>query len=159
MHYDTKQALRHLAVRFLIVLPFFAVGLYFMNTRCIASIFGIFFFVLGSLLLIRPLTELLTGASGSLYFPQKTSREANLMFSIVDTEIMHQEYDEALRQLKEMISEDPDRLEIYIRIMKLAVNKMKQPEIAKDAFHEGLQNLTIQRNRRILVNTYKELMP
>ncbi len=42
--------------------------------------------------------------------------------------------------------------------MKLAVNRMKQPEIAKDAFHTGLQNLTTQRDRTVLADTYKELM-
>ena len=91
-------------------------------------------------------------------FPRKMSNKANLMFSIAQTKIMQKEYDAALRQLKEMIPEDPDRLEIYTLIMKLAVDKMKQPKIAKNVFHTGLLNLTTQRDRTVLADTYKELM-
>jgi len=155
---DTKIVLKHLAVRFLLSIPFFAVGLLLMARVELISILGLILLVFASLLLIRPLTELLTLTSGSVFFPRKMKSKANLMFSIADTKIMRGEYDEALRQLKQMIPEDPDRLELYIRIMKLAVEKMKQPEIAKDAFHTGLQNLTTQRNRKILANNYKELM-
>jgi hypothetical protein len=158
MQEDTKQVLKHLAVRFLISLPFFTVGLLLMTPVAVISILGLILLVFASLLLIRPLTEILTLTSGSAIFPRRLNRKATLMFSIADTKIMHKEYDEALRQLKEMIPEDPDTLEIYTRIMKLAVNKMKQPEIAKDAFHEGLQNLTTQRDRTVLADTYKELM-
>lgn len=158
MQEDTKQVLKQLAVRFLVSIPFFTAGLLMMTPVTLVSIPGLIFLLFGSLLLIRPLTELLTLTSGSVIFPRKMSKKAGLMFSIAETKIMQKEYDQALRQLKEMIKEDPDTLEIYTRIMKLAVNKMKQPEIAKDAFHTGLQNLTSQRNRRILANTYKELM-
>jgi len=155
---DTKIVLKHLAVRFLLSIPFFAVGLLLMARVELISILGLILLVFASLLLIRPLTELLTLTSGSAIFPRKMSSRASLMFSIADTKIMLKEYDEALRQLREMIQQDPDTLEIYTRIMKLAVDKMKQPEIAKEAFHEGLQNLTVLRDRKILANTYKELM-
>ncbi len=158
MQEDTKLVLKHLAVRFLISLPFFAVGLFLMTPVTFVSIPGLIFLLFGSLFLIRPITELLTLTSGSVIFPRKMNSKAGLMFSIAETKIMQKEYDEALRQLKEMIQEDPDRLEIYTRIMKLAVNRMKQPEIAKDAFHTGLQNLTTQRDRTVLADTYKELM-
>jgi hypothetical protein len=158
MQEDTKQVLKQLAIRSLIAIPFFSAGLLLMTPVAAISILGLILLVSGSLFLIRPLTELLTLSSGSAIFPRKMSGKAGLMFSIADTKIMQKEYDEALRQLKEMIPEDPDRLEIYTRIMKLAVSKMKQPEIAKDAFHTGLQNLTTQRSRRMLANTYRELM-
>ncbi|MEN8207963.1 MAG: hypothetical protein ABFR50_01810 [Candidatus Fermentibacteria bacterium] len=65
---------------------------------------------------------------------------------------------EALDLLKELIPRDPERLEVYIRIMNLAVNKMKQPETAKEAFKTGLQNMKDLRKRKILAGEYKRLM-
>ncbi len=50
---------------------------------------------------------------------------------------MERRYEEALDLLQIMICRDPQRLEVYMRIMNLAVYKMKQPEIAKDAFSTG----------------------
>ncbi len=71
---------------------------------------------------------------------------------------MERKYDEALSLFREMIPRDPERLEIYLRIMKLAVKQMKQPEIARDAFHTGLENLTDLKERKILAAEYKSLM-
>ncbi len=67
-------------------------------------------------------------------------------------------YEEALDLLTEMIPRDPQRLEVYMRIMNLAVYKMKQPKIAKDTFHTGIKNLKNLRRRKILAAEYRRLM-
>jgi len=71
---------------------------------------------------------------------------------------MQGEYEEALDLLKIMIPRDPQRLEVYIRIMNLAVYHMKQPEIAKDAFHTGNLNMKDLRKRKILASEYRRLI-
>ncbi len=45
-----------------------------------------------------------------------------------------------------------------MRIMNLAVYKMKQPEVAKNAFQEGLKNMKDLRKRNILADEYRRLM-
>jgi len=80
------------------------------------------------------------------------------MFSIPESRIMDGQFDEALVLYKEMIPRDSQRLEVYLRIMKLAIEKMKQPEIARDAFQAGLRNLKDLKDRKILASVYKELM-
>lgn len=154
-----KEDLKRLGIRFLITLPFFSAGLFLMlQPLSLLWVVGFLLILFSCLLLMRPLFAFMPESLGSFYFPTKQGNEVNLMFSIVDTKIMHQEYDEALKQLKKMIPEDPERLEIYMRIMKLAVNHMKQPGLAKDALHVGLQNLTNLRKRKKLAYTYKELI-
>lgn len=71
---------------------------------------------------------------------------------------MQGRYEEALDLFSEMIPRDPERLEVYLRIMNLAVKKMKQPEIAKDTFHTGITNLKDLKKRKILADEYKWLM-
>ena len=71
---------------------------------------------------------------------------------------MQGKYEDALVLLKELVSRDPQRLEVYLRIMNLAVKKMKQPEIAKDTFHTGITNLKDLKKRKILADEYKWLM-
>ena len=155
---EKAEALRFLLKRFLIALPFFVVGVILMTPVSLASIFGILPMVFGGFLLAKPLVTLLGNSAGSLLFPQSTGSEVHHMFSITEARIMQRKYDEALRLLRDMIHEDPDRLEVYQRIMKLAVIKMKQPEIAKDAFHAGLENITDLRERKVLAGDFKELM-
>ncbi|MCK5785880.1 MAG: hypothetical protein KAH54_04885 [Candidatus Sabulitectum sp.] len=155
---EKAEALKFLLKRFLIALPFFVVGVVMMTPVSLASIFGILPMVLGGFLLAKPLVTLLGNSAGSVIFPQSTGGEVHHMFSITETRIMQQKYDEALKLLKDMIREDPDRLEVYQRIMKLAVVKMKQPEIAKDAFHAGLENVTDLHERKVLAEDFKELM-
>ena len=71
---------------------------------------------------------------------------------------MEGRYKEALDLLQILIQRDPQRLEVYMRIMNLAVNRMKQPELARDAFHIGINNLKDIRKRRILAIEYRMLM-
>ncbi|MCK4807868.1 MAG: hypothetical protein KAT09_09485, partial [Candidatus Aegiribacteria sp.] len=94
----------------------------------------------------------------SIFNPESVSREINLGFGVIEARIMDGMYEEALDMLKKMICMDPGRLEIYMRIMNLAVKDMKQPEIAKDAFHTGIKNLKNLRKRKILAFEYRELM-
>lgn len=80
------------------------------------------------------------------------------MFSIAESRIMEREYDEALSLLNEVIPQDPERLEIYLRIMNLAMEKMNRPEKARDAFRAGLKNLKDTGERKTLVREYKRHM-
>ncbi|MCK5133188.1 MAG: hypothetical protein KAR40_13685 [Candidatus Sabulitectum sp.] len=155
---NRREELRFLWKRFLISLPFFGVGLFLMIPVSVKSIPGVFLLSIGGLLIGKPLVGLLTGSAGSILFPASAGRRVNLMFSIPESRIMERKYDEALSLFLEMIPRDPERLDIYLRIMKLAVKQMKQPEIARDAFKTGLNNLKDMEERKILVRTYKELM-
>lgn len=155
---EKTEALRFLFKRFLIAIPFFALGIYLMIPISTKSIPGVFSLVIGGFLLAKPLGAVLTSSAGSIIFPTSQSNEVSLIFGIPETRIMQGEYDKALSLYKDMILLDPDRLEVYLRIMKLAVRKMKQPEIAKDAFHSGLKNLTDIKERERLALEYKNLM-
>lgn len=104
------------------------------------------------------LSMLIANPLGSVFFPKSGNPEINLMFSMPEARIMEGRYEEALDLLKIMIPRDPCRLEVYMRIMNLALNHMKQPETARDAFHIGMKNLKDLRKRKILAHEYRRFM-
>lgn len=155
---DRKDALKSLLIRFLIALPFLGVSIYLMIPISARSVPGVFLLIPVGILIGKPLAALLTSSASSILFPGSAGSEVNLMFSIPESRIMDGQFDEALVLYKEMIPRDPQRLEVYLRIMKLAIDKMKQPEIARDAFRAGLRNLKNLKDRKTLASVYKELM-
>ena len=66
-------------------------------------------------------------------------------------------YDEALRLYREMLEVDPQRLEVYLRMIELAFRHMKEPDAARDAFSEGMKTICRLREREILSQEYSRL--
>lgn len=155
---DTGFALRLLFKRFLISIPFFAVSVIMFNCGIPISLFAVFLLIPPGIIMAEPLSLLVSNPFRSIFNPQSHSREIHLNFSIPEARIMQGRYEDALVLLKELIPRDPQRLEVYLRIMNLAVSKMKQPEIAKDTFHTGITNLKDLKKRKILADEYKWLM-
>ncbi len=155
---DKSDALKLLLKRFLISLPLLVIStVMFMRGKPL-SLIAVFPLVPVAYLLGPPLTALVVDPAGSIFFPESGTREINLMFSMPEARIMEGKYEEALELLKEMIPRDPQRLEIYMRIMGLAVNRMKQPDVARETFHAGVKNLNDLRKRRVLAREYRRLM-
>ncbi len=155
---DRKAALRYLLKNFLFALPFFVIGLYLLIPVSTKSVPAILVLAIGGILLGKPLAALLTSSASSILFPASAGREVNLMFSIAETRIMEKKYDKALSLFNEMIPQDPERLEIYLRIMHLAMEKMNRPEKAREAFRAGLENIKDADDRKTLVREYKRLV-
>lgn len=122
------------------------------------SLFAAFLLIPPGVIMAEPLAMLFSNPVGSIFNPQSHSREIHLNFSIPEARIMQGKYEEALDLLRELVLRDPQRLEVYMRIMNLAVIKMKQPEIAKDTFHTGINNLKDLKKRKILADEYRWLM-
>ena len=155
---DTEYALRLLFKRFLISIPFFAVSVIMFKRGIPISLFAVFLLIPPAIIMSEPLSLLISNPVRSIFNPQSLSREIHLNFSIPEARIMQGKYEEALDLMQIMICRDPQRLEIYMRIMNLAVNKMKQQEIAKDTFHTGIKNLKDLKKRKILADEYRWLM-
>ncbi|MCK5841258.1 MAG: hypothetical protein KAH31_03755 [Candidatus Sabulitectum sp.] len=157
-----KAALKSLSRHLLIALPFFISGIYLLpiteKKPALVFILGVMMLMVGVIVIAKPLAALLTSSASSILFPASAGREVNLMFSIAESRIMEREYDEALFLFNEMIPRDPQRLEIYLRIMNLAMEKMNRPEKAREAFQAGLKNLKNANERKILVREYKRHM-
>ncbi len=149
--------LKYLLVRVLIALVFLGASAFLVKQHIISPVVGMLPFLVGALLIVPPILSLVTRTSGSFYFPKSGKRQTNLMFSIAESRIMEGKYDEALSLYKEMIPKDHKRLEIYMRTMNLAVDKMKQPGIATDTFHTGLKNITNRQDKKALTELYEHL--
>ena len=155
---DKSDALKLLLKRSLISLPFFVISLIMFKKGFPVSLFAVFPLALSACFLGEPLSALVADPLGSIFFPKSSNTEINLMFSMPEARIMEGRYEEALELLKKMIPKDTQRLEIYMRIMNLAVNRLQQPETARDAFHIGMKNLKNLRKRKVLAHEYRRLM-
>ena len=160
---DRKEALRYLLRQFLIALPFLGLGIYILLPIPVEAakpvkMLSAFLLMLGAILIGKPIAALFTSSAGSLLFPASAGREVLLVFSIPEARIVAGKYEEALALYLEMIPRDPERLEIYMRIMDLAVNKMKQPETAREAYCTGLKNIIDMEDRLALARQYRRMI-
>ncbi len=158
MREDRAAFLRQLIKRFLIALPLFMIGSFLFSSLSLFSIFGLFLFLIGAFILIQPLFNLIFSPVGSLIFSFSPSKEIPLNFSIPKAKIMHGNYDEALKLYKEMIPNDPKRVEVYIRIINLTALHMEQPDEALEAFQTGLRNISDPTGRQKLSTKYQRAM-
>lgn len=155
---DNKaETLKYLLGRSLIALPFAVVGIHLFIPLSYKSIPGIFLLVIAAILIGKPIAALFTSSASSLLFPASAGREVLLVFSIPEAKIISGEYEEALALYLEMIPLDPKRLEIYMRIMDLAVHKMKRPETAREAYHRGLKNIRNVEDKQALARQYRRI--
>jgi hypothetical protein len=153
-----ERGLSGTGARILISIPFLAAGVYLIRLHFSLSILGILPILIGVLLLVAPALNFVTKPVISIFYPKNGKQEVNLMFSIPESRVMEGKYDEALALLKEMIPKDPKRLEIYTRIMDLAVRKMDQPGVAWEAFRMGLAGMSNRRDTMALTDHYKLLV-
>lgn len=154
---DKAIAIRLLIKRFLIALPFFAAGCFLMIELSLLSIPGLVLMVIGGFILARPVSDLIGVSAGSLLFPGSSEMRPFLAFSIAESRVMEGNYMEALGLYRSMMEQDPDRLEVYTRIMKLAAVQMKDPYVFRDTFRTGLKNLKSLADRKSLAAEYKDL--
>ncbi len=159
---DRKESLKYLLRQFLFALPLFGVGIYLLLPIPVEAekpikMLSAFFLLLGALLIGKPIAALFSSSASSILFPATAGREVMLVFSIPEGKIIAGKYEEALALYLEMIPLDPERLEIYMRIMDLAAYKMKQPETAREAFCTGLKNIKDIEDRQTLAGQYKRI--
>ncbi len=158
MREDKATFLRQLIKRFLIALPLFIIGSLLLSSLSLFSIFGLFLFLIGAFIVFKPLFNLMFSSAGSLIFSFSPSKEIPLNFSIPEAKIMHRNYNEALKLYKEMIPVDPERVEVYIRIINLTALHMEQPDEALEAFQTGLRNISDPKKRQELSTKYQRAM-
>ena len=155
MREDRAAFLRQLIKRLLIASPLFIIGSFLFSSISLFSIFGLFLFLIGAFLIIKPLFNLIFSPVDSLIFSFSPSKEIPLNFSIPEAKIMQGNFDEALKLYKEMIPADPKRVEVYIRIINLCALEMANPEEAFKAFQTGLRNISDPKDRQKLSTKYQ----
>ena len=155
---ETGIALKELAKRFLLSLPLYAISVLMFTSGPPFSIFAVFPLIIPAFIMVGPLSIIFSSPAGGIFNPGRRRNGPALMFSQPEARIMHGEYHEALEIFYEMILKAPLRLEIYIRIIDLALRRMKEPEIARNAFHLGLKNLKSLEKRKYLAEEYRRLM-
>ncbi len=154
---DKTESLKLLFKRFLISIPFFAISTLMFLSMSAISLLAVFPLIPPAYLLAEPLSRLVSNPFGSIFNPKPKNRQISLMFSIPEAQIMEGRYKEALDSLWKLKARDPKRLEVYIRIMNIAVNRMREIDVARNAFKEGLRNLKDLEDKKILAFEYRRL--
>jgi len=154
---DKSEALLFLYKRMIVASPVFALTLYLLIPLRVVSIISPMLMVIVGILLSHPLAELVAQPAGSLYNPVGKNEKVRHLFSIAEGRIIDGRYREALELYREMLLKDPYRLEIYLRIIKLAFTHMKDTVVARETLSHGMKNLKKLEERKILSEEYRRL--
>ncbi|OPL19578.1 MAG: hypothetical protein AVO35_09685 [Candidatus Aegiribacteria sp. MLS_C] len=154
---EVKEALNLLMKRAVLSLPLLGLSVYLLIPLRPLSFFSSLPLVIVGTLLVGPLSTIFAEPTGSVFNPRGKTGRPHLAFSLPESRIMNGEYREALKLYREMLEVDPRRLEVYIRILELAFEDMKEPQVALETFREGMRNLSNQRGRDILSEEYRRL--
>ena len=150
-------ALKTLAKRLLLSLPFFAISILMFIIGSPFSIFAVFPLIIPAFIIVGPLSTIVSSPAGGIFNPGKRTKESALMFSFPEARIMHGEYHKALELFYDMILAAPLNLEVYLRIIDLALRHLNDPEVARNAFRLGLRNLKSLEKRKYLAEEYRRL--
>ncbi len=157
MREETAAALRLLIVRVLCSIPFLAAAAYLFIPVSYRSILGAVLLVPPGVLLARPVNDLLFSRTGDLLFPMSENGREELQLSIPEALIMQRKYDEAMELYREIQKKHPNRIEIYIAMLKLTHGKLDNREMAADIFSLGMGNLKDLRDRERLADCHRDL--
>lgn len=153
----SESNLKLLWKRFLISLPFFIISLFMFIVGPPISYFAVFYLVVPAFILSEPISAILSGPATGVFHSRKSSRKEFLMFSLPESRIAHGNFTEALDLLEEMIHKAPQRTEIYLRIVDLALRHLKDVDIAREAFSKGVRNLRKPEQKKLLADEYRRL--
>lgn len=151
-------AKRLLVKRFLICLPFMALSVYLLVPPRLVSILGALPLVTAAILLGEPVSMLISGPADSVYFPSGRNRLPRLGFSLPEARVMDGEYEEAWREYTRIMNENQERVEVYLRMVGLAIEHMKRPDRAHEVLALGMKNLKQLEERKKLSCEYRRLM-
>jgi hypothetical protein len=153
------QSWRLLAVRFLMSLPFLAGStILFLNMDVVTMFIAVGLMIPPAFIMSEPLSELFAHPIGSIYHPDKRRNAPALMFSLPEACIMHGRYVEAMEHYRGMTRLDPLRAQVYVRMVDLALRHMHEPELARDAYHQGMSTLDSLEKKEYLAGEYSRLL-
>ncbi|MBD3277788.1 MAG: hypothetical protein GF388_05780 [Candidatus Aegiribacteria sp.] len=155
MRKETAESLMLLGISFLFSLPLIILAVHWLRQM---SPYGVFPLILVAFLIVPPLCDLIFSGIGGVIFPRKVSKSPHLAFSKPESMIMDGNYDKALEKYMDMINKAPNNIEIYLAAMKLASEKMGNPDIVREYFSLGVRYLDNLSDRKRLVSEYKYYM-
>jgi tetratricopeptide (TPR) repeat protein len=159
---------RQLKWRFLIALPFFAVGaggilipgevadpfitglaLGLVSTACI---------LVGSIIMARPFARLLTEPLASIFFPNDSFDKPQPMYGIPQARRKEGKYEEAIAGFAKIAAEDPQEVRAYISMIDVAIVDLKDVPRAEEMMREALSALSQREDRERLINCFNNSM-
>lgn len=152
---DRSDMWKSLLSRFLMGCPFL-VGAYFMfKSGGVPSILGVFVVLPFAYLIAEPITALLSNRI-TIFHPEK-KRERTPIFGHAEKLINLGELDEAEKVYSEFADEFPTNPDVYIGMIKLAVEYREDIDMARIALRRGLSNITAKKDRAFLLKNFRLL--
>lgn len=152
---DKSGVWKQLLLRILMGIPFL-VGAYFtFKSGGVPSILGVFIMLPFAYLLVEPITALLSNRV--TIFHSEKKRERTPIFGHAEKLINLGEFDEAMKVYDEFVNEFPHNPNVYIGMIKLAVEYLHDIEMARSALRKGLSNITDKEDRAFLLKNFRLL--
>ena len=111
----------------------------------------------GGLLLGPPLCRLLAAPTGRLFYPSDKFDRPQPMYSIPAGQRASGLTDEAFSGFQAIAEEHPQLLRPYREMMDIAINDMKNPELAEATLQRGVATLKRKKDREALRDMYETM--
>lgn len=149
---EYRDILATLGWRFLIALPFFALGA--------SAVFGFYSFGLifiGAVIVAKPLARLVAEPFGAIFFPNEHFDKPQPIFSIPEARRQEGKYEEAIEGFRSIVEEDPQELRGYVSMIDVAVVNLKDEARANDMLEWGLSRLSRREDRERLISAFQNI--
>ena len=151
--------------RFLIALPFFAVGASGMlvgrsaeanpfGAGLVAGLMSTASILIGAVVMARPVARLFAEPWGSIFFPGQQFDKPQPIYGIPEARRKEGRYEEAIAGFERIADDDPQQLRAYVSMIDVAIVELKDVPRAEAMLSRGLAALTQREDREQLIASF-----
>lgn len=122
----------------------------------VLGLFSPFLVVLGAILLAPDFAHFLSGFAGELLWSHRPGKIEPL-YGIPESHLARGEYEEAEKAYEEIIQNFPKEIKPHIGLLKIAVERLNNRELADVIYQRGLDLLEEPEKRKVLTHVYKAM--
>lgn len=121
------------------------------------SIFGFLMILPIAFLVARPLAQLISLSSGSLFFPNQHFDKPQPVYGIPQSRRKEGRYEEALEGFRKIVDEHEEESAAWIQMIDIAITDLHDAGRAKQLYDEGMVRLRKEGNRNHLKTMYEAI--
>ena len=116
---------------------------------------GLLLCIVGATLVAPSLAELIAEPAGSIYLPPGHADRPTPMYGIADALRAKGDARGALDYLEQLAAEHPHALDVYVRMVDIAVRDLHDPDLAEAFYHRGVAAMRHDGDKAALAVMYR----
>jgi len=120
-------------------------------------LFGMAIFVVAAIIMGTPLAGLVAEFIGNIFYPSEHYDKPQPVYGIPDAKRLKGLYQEAFDDFQKLSEEHPQEIKAYLEMIEIAIEDMKNPDLASSVYERGVQALEKEEAKEILSKRFKEI--